>query len=299
MKVGFSSICCPTWDLKIIFEHAVRLGFDGIEFRGLQGELHLPNHPELAQNGDVLINVCQKSNVELVCLGTSASLGFKKKQVLGDHLAGVREHIQLAQKLRCPYVRVFSGDIPAGSNRYETLGRVTEALGDLARFAAQHKVTLLIENSGDLAASKDLWFLLDAVSHPALRACWNPVNGLSVGDRASVAIPRLSSRLGMVHVADATFDGLSMQGYQPLGQGNLEVPQLLELLTGITYEGYLMLEWPKLWDASLADAAEFLPQAIQYLRDLLNVERKPLSAYKGDKNAAKFADRPQRIPARS
>ncbi len=61
----------------------------------------------------------------------------------------------------------------------------------------------------------------------------------------------------------------------------------------------LMLEWPKLWNDSLADAGEVLPQAIEYLRGLLNVERKPLPAYKGDKNPAKFEEVRQRAPARS
>lgn len=291
MRVGFSTICCPTWDLKTVFEHAVRLGFDGLEFRGLQGELHLPNHVELARNGDVLVEVCRKANVELVCLGTSASFGSRDKQVLGDNKAVVREHVELAQSLHCPYVRVFTGDIPGGSDRLGTLGRIVEALTDLAHFATRRKVTLLIENSGELASSKDLWFVLDAVQHPALAACWNPVNGLSVGDRTTIAIPRLGSRLGLVHVADAAFAGSSMEGYQPLGEGDVDIPTLVELLTGITYDGYLMVEWPKLWDNSLADAETMLPKSVEYLRGLLNVERKPLSAYKGDKSPATFADR--------
>lgn len=298
MKVGFSSICCPTWDLRTIFEHAVRLGVDGIELRGLQGELHLPNHPELAERGDVVVDVCRKTKVELVCLATSASFGFKKKQVLSDHQAAVREHIDLAARLHCPYVRVFTGDAPTGADRHKTLGRVAEALADLVHYASRRRVVLLIENSGDLSSSKDLWFLLDAVSHPALRACWNPVNGLSLGDRSSVAIPRLGSRLGLVHVVDAKFTGLTMEGYRPLGEGDIDVPLLLEWLTGIAYDGYLMLDWPKLWDPALTDPEKFLPMAVKYLRELLSIERKPLAAYKGDKNAPKLVSRSNKVAAR-
>ena len=298
MKIGFSTICCPTWDLKTIFEQVVRLGYDGIELRVLQGELHLPNHPDVAQNGDVLLEVCEKTKVDLVCLGSSASFGTRDKHIVADQKAQVREYVELAHRLRCPFVRVFTGDIPSGSSRDDTLGRSGEVLRDLAQFAGKHNVTLLVENSGDLSDSKDLWFLLDSVSHPALQACWNPINGRSVGDQASVAIPRLSSRLGMVHVTDATFEGLSMQGYQPLGEGNMGIARLVELLTGLVFGGYLMLEWPKLWNDSLADAGEVLPQASQYLRGLLSVERKPLPAYKGDKNATEFEERRQRIPAR-
>lgn len=299
MKIGFSTICCPSWDLRTIFERAVGLGFDGLEIRGLQGELHLPNHPELAQSGDVVVDVCEKAGVEMVCLGTSSSFGSKKRQDVGDEKARVREHIELARKLRCPFVRVFTGDIADGSNRGATLDRIAEALTELVAFAGRQKITILIENSGDLAGSGDLWFLLDAVSHPALQACWNPINGLSLGEPLSIAVPRLGRRLGMVHLADASFQDSAMQGYRALGQGTVNIPRVIELLTGITFQGYLMLDWPKLWDDSLTDAESYLPASIEYLRDLLNVERKPLSAYKGDKNPVKFVDRPPSLAARS
>ncbi len=103
----------------------------------------------------------------------------------------------------------------------------------------------------------------------------------------------------MVHLADAAFEGSAMHGYKPLGQGNVNIPRVIDLLTGITFQGYLMLDWPKLWDDSLMDADAYLPSSIQYLRDLLQVERKPLSAYKGDKNPVKFADRSPPQAARS
>lgn len=299
MKMGFSSICCPTWDLRTMIEQAVLLGFDGFELRGLQGQLHLPLHPELSQNSEAVVQACESTNVELVCLGTSAFFGHQKKQDAADQKAAVREYIELAEKLHCPFVRVFSGDVPAGSNRYNTLGRIAEALTDLAHLASRHKVALLIENSGDLAGSRDLWFLIDSISHPALQACWNPINGLSVRERSTIAVPMLGVKIGMVHVADAVFDDFVLQSYQELGAGNLGVERLVELLCGVGFDGYLMLDWPKLWNDSLAAPEAFLPKAAEFLKAQLNVQRKPLSAYKGDKNAPSYAERLQRVPTRS
>ncbi len=298
MKVGFSSICCPTWDLRKIFETAVKLGYQGIELRGLQGELHLPHHAELVQKCDAVVDACDKTGVALVCLGTSASFGDRRPHAVADSKAVVREHIELARKLRCPTVRVFSGDMPTGANRPETLGRIAEALGELVQFAGQHQVTILIENSGELAGSKDLWFVLDAVSHPALQACWNPLHGLTAGDRSSVAVPRLGSRLGLVHVVDGAVDGGVLNEYKRLGEGNVGIARLMELLTGIAYDGYVMVDWPKLWTPGLADADQVLPEAIAFLKQCLGTERKPLSAYKGDKHAPRFGARAPRTPAR-
>src|SRR3972149_732466 len=48
MKIGFSSLVCPGWGLRTIVEQASDLGFQGVELRGLRGELHLPLVPELS-----------------------------------------------------------------------------------------------------------------------------------------------------------------------------------------------------------------------------------------------------------
>lgn len=296
MKIGFSSLCCPTWDFRTILEQTVLMGYDGIELRGLQGELHLPLHPELSQNSEAVVTACAAVKVDLYCLASSASFGSKNRQDIGDNKSIVREYIDLAERLACPYVRVFTGDVPTGASRYDTLGRIAETLADLAHYAGRHKVGLLVENSGDLASSKDLWFLLDAVSHPGLQVCWNPINGLSVQDRSSVAIPRLGIRAAMVHVGDARFDGGILQSYEQLGRGNVDLERMLELLQGVGFDGYLMVEWPKLWNDELAGPEVFLPAAVQFLQGLRGIERKPLSAYKGDKNKPSFAPTPTRIP---
>jgi sugar phosphate isomerase/epimerase len=298
MKLGFSSLCCPTWDVRTILEQAVLMGFDGVELRGLQGELHLPLHPELAQNAPAVVEACRAMKVELACLGSSASFGSSRSHEVADQRAQVREYIELARKLDCRFVRVFTGDIPPGSNRYATLGRIAGALSDLVPYAARNQVVLLIENSGDLASSRDLWFLLDTVSMPNLQACWNPINGLSIGEHASLAIPRLGIRTSMVHIADANFSGQILQGYASLGKGTTDLPRTVELLQGIGFDGYLTVEWPRLWKSDLQEPEEFLPEAVAFLREQLSIERVPLTAYKGDKNKPRFAPRGPRTPTK-
>ncbi len=74
MKIGFSSLVCPNWDLPTIIDQAAALGFHGFELRGLQGELHLPLSPQLARNPGQVAAMCKEKNVELVCLGSSVTL---------------------------------------------------------------------------------------------------------------------------------------------------------------------------------------------------------------------------------
>jgi len=268
MKIGISSVCAPDWDLKTLLEQIVLLGLDGIELCGLPGELPMPADP-LANRPEDIIKDLEAANVELVCLGSQASLGRLYRQETEDQKSQVKEYIDLAGRLNCPLVRVYAGDIPF-SDRHKSLELISSALAELADYAQRQKVTLLVENCGELSGTRDLWFLVDAVSHPALQACWNPANGLKVKEPSIIAIPRIGSKLRLVHLTDAHVDLGAVKSYQVLGQGYVDVAHLVELLAGIAYEGYLMLEWPKLWVDSLADPQEYLPHAAKFLKAQLN-----------------------------
>ena len=82
---------------------------------------------------------------------------------------------------------------------------------------------------------------------------------------------------------------------QNVGQlRQLEVERQIELLKGMAYEGYLMFEWPKLWDSSLGEPEKILPGVSEFLRARLSAKQAVLSAYKGDKRPPKFVERAAR-----
>jgi sugar phosphate isomerase/epimerase len=230
------------------------------------------------------------TGVRIICLATGAAFHMRDPQEVARQQQQVREVIELAAGLECPFVRVFGAEIPRarflGYERREVvLGRIGRALRELAPFAARHRVTLLIENSGDFTDSAAMWYLVDAADSPSVRCCWNPLAARTRGERPTVSIPRLGSKIELVHVCDAKFEGRAFDGYAPLGQGHVEVPRLVQLLKGIGYRGYLCFEWPKVWNPSLADGDKALGPAAQYLRKLLDEKPVVLTAYKGDKYA--------------
>jgi hypothetical protein len=77
-----------------------------------------------------------------------------------------------------------------------------------------------------------------------------------------------------------------------LGEGDVGVGREIDILKGIGYGGYLMYEWPKLWVEGLAGPEAALPKAAEFLKAALAAKQPILSAYKGDKNAPKFASAP-------
>jgi sugar phosphate isomerase/epimerase len=288
MKIGFSSLVCPSWNFETIVTRAAELGFQGIELRGLQGELHLPAAAALSRPEQIR-QLLGERGIELVCLGSSVALTAKSRKDLAEQKAALQEYIELAHRLGCPNVRLFAGEAEDRDTARAALVRASEALASAAASAGRFGVTLLVENGGDFPSSNDSWFLVDAVNHPNLRCCWNQCNAMSIRERPTFSLPRLGTKIGMAHFCDAAFDeqGVLLE-YRKLGEGDAEVAKQIEILRGLVYQGYLVFEWPKLWIESLPPADVVLPEAAAYLKQRLAAQQSVLSAYKGDKNAPKY-----------
>lgn len=289
MKIGFSSAVCPAWDLETMVRNAAQWGYNGIELRGLQGELRLPLARGLASAPENVKALFAENKVELVCIGSSVTLTSKDRREIGRQRAILEENLELAHRLGCPMVRIFSGEVEKLDTQRAALSRAAEHLARVAPLAGRLGVSIVVENGGDFPSSADLWFLLDAVDHPSVRACWNQCHAMAILERATVSLPRLGSKLGLVHLCDGDFDGQGvLMGYKPLGEGNAETAKQVELLKGLIYRGYLMFEWPKLWVESLPGPETVLPAGAKYLQAQIQAKQPVLSAYKGDKNAPKF-----------
>ncbi len=294
MKIGFSTLACPGWDLRTVVAKAAEFGFSGVEIRGLGGRLDLTSLPELAGNPESTRQLFAAAEVDLVCLSTSCTLDSKDRRKVARAREELCETIDLASRLGCPFVRMFPGEKQSGDTRESALARIGAELGKIAPYAGEKRVTVLVQNAGDFANSADLWFLCDYVSHPGIKACWNLATAMLQLDRPTVSLPRLGSRIGMVHVCDAEFDdqGFMRGGYRMLGEGNVEVGRAIELLRGMCYDGYLMFEWPRLWEPSLADAETVLPAAASFLKERVAEKQAVLTAYKGDKKKPLFKAKP-------
>lgn len=289
MKIGFSSLVCPNWDFKTVVTQAAAWGYDGVELRGLRGQFNLPLLPEVSADPEGVRRMLAEQKVELVCLSASASMDARNKAKRAEQRELIVDFIDLAGRLRCPFVKVFAGEVQRFDTREAALSRIVEGLAGLAPLAARVNVTLLVENSGDFSGSADLWYIADAVNHPALRVCWNQVHAMTGLERPTVSIPRLGSKIAMVHVGDADYsDSGVLEAYKAPGSGMIDVARQIELLKGVVYRGYLMFEWPKAWVPSLPEPESVLPETAKVLRACVNAKQDVLSAYKGDKNAARF-----------
>jgi sugar phosphate isomerase/epimerase len=272
MKLGFSTAACPAWDLATIVGRAKELGYQGVEVSALEGRAITASDPALAGDPPAVRQLFADADVELACLGTPVRLCGADAGHTQAAKADVLAYLDLAARLGCPLVRVFGGVVSSGGDRNAVLAKIAAALRDLAPAAATLGVAIVLENDGPFAGSRDMWFIMDAVGHPSVRCCWNSLHAMTIRERPTLSVPRLGTRIAVVHVCDGRFSSSAeaqFEAYELPGNGQVEIPRCLELLRGIAYDGYVVFEWPMVRVASLAPPESSLPAAAKYLKGLL------------------------------
>lgn len=287
MKLALSNAILPGLDPDALIEKARAWGYDGLELCGVHGELGL-----LGASADLdrLRRSLTDAGVTLLAIHTGLSFGHSPRSALEDRKRLVRELIERAAEVGCRCVVVSGARIQKTATKAMATSQTAEALGELALEAAKKRITLAIENAGVFAGSRELWYLCDAGGVPALRVCWNPLSSAIVRESPTLAVPRLAAVLAFVRLTDAVLDPRGeIERYVAVGRGTVATPKLIELLRGIAYAGWLCIHWPRDSETDAASADELFLSSAAYLRAELDKPVVELSAYKGDKNAPRFA----------
>ncbi|QHW30537.1 sugar phosphate isomerase/epimerase [Paenibacillus rhizovicinus] len=155
--------------------------------------------------------------------------------------------IAAAHALETPYIRVFSYYLPENASLDDCRDEVLSRMKQLADIAAQHHVTLILENDDHLYGAKDDR-CLDILQHCAsdsLRLALDPGNFVINGVKPMTdAYPKLQSYAAYIHVKDATAEP---RRFVPAGEGDGQIDRLLPALREREYAGFLSVE-PHLHD---------------------------------------------------
>jgi sugar phosphate isomerase/epimerase len=265
MKLAFSTLGCPAWDLDQIVITACECGYDGVEWRGYRDEMELPRAPIFA--GAARAGTRQRfqdAGLQFACLGSSVRLADPTPERRRQERAAFSAYAELAQFLGCGLVRVFGGNLPAGVDRAAALPEMAAFLRELGDVAAEHGVTLVLETHDAFSTGVQVAELLHRADHPAVGALWDLHHPYREGEPPETTVQVLAPYLRHTHVKDS-LDGR----YCLMGEGNVPLEGMLGLLRERGYDGWISVEWEKRWHPELADPEEVLPQYASRLRELL------------------------------
>jgi sugar phosphate isomerase/epimerase len=257
--LSFSTLGCPQWNLDQILA-ATQWGYTGVELRGYLDQMDLPRAtPFTLQNRAQTRRRFEDAGLRVVCVSSSG-------RVADNNLDHVKAHAELARDLNCERVRVFGGNLPDGVPRSEAIARAAQVLRGFGDVAKETGVTIVLETHDAFSTGATVAELLHATQHPAVFSLWDLHHPYRQGEALEETYQLLAPTVRYTHVKDSKPGG----EYCLLGEGDIPVFPMLQLLLDGGYTGPISLEWEKRWKPDIAPPEVAFPQYAQGLRAYLD-----------------------------
>jgi sugar phosphate isomerase/epimerase len=270
MKLCFSTLGCPGWGWDRILDQAAELGFDGIEARGVLGEL---DNERIGLFWEPNLPATRKSlkarGLSISCLDTSCA--FLSADVsLEETVRAGKAAVDIAQGLGAPCIRVFGDRIPQGMGMGEAaaISVVAQGMQAVAAYAESKNVSVLLETHGNFAESRMLLAVFERVKSPAAGALWDIANPYEFGETVGATWRRVGHFVRHVHVKDVVVQNGGLAPCLP-GRGRVPIGEAVRLLKDSGYDGWLSFEWEKRWHPGLPEPEEAFPMFMEYIRSFL------------------------------
>ncbi|HYK70970.1 MAG TPA: sugar phosphate isomerase/epimerase [Streptosporangiaceae bacterium] len=260
-RIAFSTLAFPDASLATAVRLGREWGYAGVELRLIDGDLIDPDMTA-AQRVAVKSTVVA-AGLPIVAVDSSIRLTDDEPS------AELAKFLELASDWESPLVRVFGGALPA--NDLDRQARLAAAAGVLEASvprAEQLGVAIGLETHDSFSASSVVAELLALVPSGAVGAVWDSHHPYRMGQRPAGVWSDLGTRTLLAQVKDARRDTARPDGWQLvlLGQGEVPVREILRLLYGGGYEGWISVEWEKHWHPEIEEPEVALPQHLSVLR---------------------------------
>ena len=267
MKLAFSTLGCPDWELEQIAQAACAYGYAAIELRAIGGDLDLLNRPEFQPGtvettrrwlADQKLSVCC---VDSSCTFDSRDADERRKQV-----EVAVSHCNLAAALGASLIRVFPDKIQAGATRAETRDNIAVSLGEVAR-RAPDGIRVGLETHGDFARGEAAAEIVRLADHPKVALIWDVANSLAAGDSIEESAHEVAPYLAHVHLRDAR-PVKDHEHWLPVlvGRGAVSFTSAVNALRELRYDGYISFEWEKYWHPEIEEPEVALPDFIKAMK---------------------------------
>jgi len=265
MKYAFSTLGCPGWSFDQVLDCAVQHGFQGLEIRGIAGEMRLDRIPEFApENAEKTKERLKKANLSIVCFGTSCSFHDESKTdaMLQEGFAA----IDVASRMGAPYIRVFGDAIndSVEGDEERVIRAVAQGIDRLLEYAEGKNVTVLQEVHGNFNHAHRILGVAEHITRPGYGIIWDIAHSdKTYGDNFEEFYRQVRHLVRHVHVKDHLRD--EKFSLTPQGEGKIPVKAIVNMLNADGYDGFYSLEWEKAWHPELPEPEAEFPRFVPYM----------------------------------
>ena len=209
------------------------------------------------------------SGVPVVSVNSWASLSGSDPAARAVQERRVVSAMESAAELACPLVKAFGGEIPPGVEVERVVSEVAEAVQRLGIHGRRLGVRLAVETHDGFSRGETLRAMLDKVDETEyVGALWDVHHPYRHGESVERTADLIGDRVLHAHVKDAVRDGDGWE-YRRLGEGELPVQPMLRALSERGFDGYVSVDWEKMWHPEIEGPDTVLPQYAQALRGQL------------------------------
>ena len=267
MKLAFTTLGCPSWDLSAIVSRAQEYGFDGIDFRGYLGDMEIYERPEFSTDKEATAQQIADAGLDMPCFSSGAGLMPTRKSV-DESIREVRAYAELCPTFSASYIRIFGQSI-GERNWEEGIEVAAGTLKTMAQIAADNGAKVLLETHDAWVHSAHIRALMETVDSPHVGVIWDIHHPLRAGETPQQTWDALHPWIANTHWKDASLPDHELC---LMGEGDLPLQECVDVLKSGGFDGYYTLEWEKKWHPDLADPDVAFPGYIEVMRKL---ERKP------------------------
>ena len=244
MKRAFSTVACMGKTYQEVAEYAkktslaveIRLDNDG-GVLGLHGDDLKMLSDYFKENGVVVSNI-----------GTSIAL-FDYET---EKIESAKKHIESAKAVGASAIRVFLGRFikKFSEENVHSYDGIVKALKELCEFAKEKEAEIWVETHNNFSTGKVLKKLCDDVGYENLKIIWDIIHPFEVGEMPKATLDYLGDKIAHVHIKDGKKHedpDMIDYVYTTVGEGELPIKEIVNLLKDFGYKGYLSLEWENEW----------------------------------------------------
>ena len=259
-RLAFSTLAFPGTTLARAASLGSEYGYQGIELRLIDGELIDPSMPASARSA--VRQTVAAVGLPIVAVDSSIRLTDT------DPGPDISRFLSLASEWECPLVRVFGGGLSDDPQvRFEQLAGAARVLEASIPLAERAGVAIGLETHDAFSSAAVVAEVLAMVDSTWVGAVWDSHHPYRMGETPSEVYDLVGQRVLLAQVKDARRAPERADGWQLtlLGQGEVPVREMLDLLDRGGYQGWISVEWEKHWHPEIEEPELALPQHIELL----------------------------------
>ncbi len=269
MKLAFTTLGCPDWDLNTIIFRAKQYGFDGVDFRGYRSELDVTFLPEFTLKRKETSLRLKDAGLDVPCFSSSVRMFTTDSSAQRKYDLEIVRYARLCQLFDAPYLRIFGGKI-GDVCRERAIDIAIKNLMKMAKIGEEHNVSILLETHDDWLDCYLLKMLMESVASDFLGILWDIHNPyVLIKEKPRTTWQTIGKWIRYTHWKDAKIDKNSELGYQIslMGEGDLPLRKIFNLVKNGGYDGYLTFEWEKRWYPEIPAPEVAFPQYIKFMKE--------------------------------